>query len=95
MLECICCPVHGTGGQFRPGSSQRVLLGKRRSRAVLVRAAPGPFVPQQPHRPAETGDVVEPYRLAAVPDRDDAAVRATGEVLAGLDAQNQAGEVYY
>ena len=28
---------------------------------------------------------------AAVPDRDDAAVRATGEVLAGLDVQEQAG----
>jgi len=40
MLECIGGPVHGTVGQFRPGPGQRVLLRERRSRTVLVRAAP-------------------------------------------------------
>jgi hypothetical protein len=40
---------------------------------------------------AETRDVMEPDRPAAVPDRDDAAVRTAADSFICLHVQNQAG----
>lgn len=91
MLERIGRPPGGPGGELRPWSCQRVLLCERRSRAVRVRAPPDTFGPQQPHRAAETGNVMETDLAASMPDRDDAAVGAAGDVLPGFDAQKQAG----
>lgn len=90
-LQRVSRPSHRAGGEFRPWSCQRVFLGERCPVAVRFRAAPDAFGPQQPHRPAKTRDVVEPDLPAAVPDRDDAALGAAGDVLPGFDSQNQAG----
>ena len=65
-------------------------LGECRSRAVPVRAAPETLGPQQHHGLAETRDVMKPNPPASVAHGDDSAVRTTGDVLAGLDAQDQA-----
>ena len=91
MLQRVRRPGRSAGSEFRPRSGQRMILGECRSRAARVRAAPDTFGPQQPHRPPEAGDVMEPDLPASVPDRDDAALRAAGDVLPGFDVQNQSG----
>jgi hypothetical protein len=53
-------PFRRGGRELRPWSGQRVLFGERKSRAARVRASPDPFGAQQPHRPAETGNVMKP-----------------------------------
>ena len=68
-----------------------MLLSERRSGAVRVRASPDALGPQQPHRPAETRNVMEPNRPTAMAHGNDTAVRTTGDVFPGLDAQSQAG----
>lgn len=89
-LQRVGRPVGGSGGEFRPRPGQRVFFTECCFWAVRVRAAPNTFGPQQPHRLAETGNVMEPDLAASVADRDDAAVRATGEVHTGFDAQYEA-----
>lgn len=90
-LQRIGRPPDCPGREFRSGYRHWMLLGERRSGAVRVRASPDALRPEQPHRPAETRDVVEPDRPAAVAHGNDAAVRTTGDVFPGLDAQNEAG----
>jgi hypothetical protein len=89
-LQRVGRQVGRSGSQFRPWP-QRVLLGERRSRAARVRASLDAFGPQQPHRLAETRNVMEPDLAASVADRYDAALRTTCEFVAGFDAQNQTG----
>jgi hypothetical protein len=67
-----------------------VFFAECRSWAVLVRASPHAFGPQQPHRLPETGDVMEPDMAAPVANSHDAAVTATREVITGFNAQKQA-----
>jgi hypothetical protein len=90
-LQRVGRPRNGPGREFRPGPGPFMLFGERGPRAVRIRAPPDPLGPQQPHRPAETRDVMEPGLPAAVPHRDDAAVRAAADGFTCLDAQNQAG----
>lgn len=90
ILQRIGRPRHCAGGQFRPRSCQRALFGEGGSSAVRVRAAPDTLGPEQPHRPAETGNVMKPDLPAPVAHRNDATVRTTGKILTGLDVQNQA-----
>jgi hypothetical protein len=51
-----------------------------------------PLGPHQPHRPAETGDVMKADLAASVADRDNAAIRATCKLPAGFNAQNQSSD---
>ncbi|WP_427172296.1 hypothetical protein [Arthrobacter sp. 92] len=90
-LQSVGRTGHGAGGEFCPWPGQRVLLGERCPVAVRVRATPDTLGLQQPHRPAETRNVMEPDLASAVPDRNDAAIRTTREVATGFDAQEQAG----
>jgi hypothetical protein len=85
MLERVGRPDNGPGGESRPWPGQRVFLRECRPRAARVRAVPHTLGPQQPHRPAETRNVVEADLAAPVADRDDAAIRVTYEILAGLN----------
>jgi hypothetical protein len=89
-LERVRRPVHRTGGQFRPGTGQRMHFGERGPRAVRIRAPPHALGPQKPHRPAETGNVMQTHVPAAVTGRDHAALRAAAEALTGFHAQQQA-----
>ena len=68
-----------------------MLLGERYPGAVRVRAPPDALGPEQPHGSAETRDVMEPDRPSAMAHGDDAAVGTAGDILTGLDAQNQTG----
>lgn len=67
-----------------------MLFGESGSGAVRIRATPDPLGPQQPHRPPETRGVMDPDLPAAVPDRDDTAVRTTANGIGCLNVQNQA-----
>ena len=90
-LQRIGRPPDCPGRQFRPGYRHRMLLGERRPGAARVRASPDALGPDQPHRPAETRDVMKPDPPTAMAHGNDAAVRTTGDIFSGLDAQNQAG----
>jgi hypothetical protein len=93
MLQAAGGPRDRPGSEFCPGTGQRVFLGEGGSRAVRIRAPPNSFGPQQPHRPAETGNVMEPDLSASMADSDDPAIRAPGEVITGLDVQKQSDSV--
>jgi hypothetical protein len=45
---------------------------------------------EQPHRPAETENVMQPDLPAPVAHCNDATARTTGKIVTGLDVQNQA-----
>jgi hypothetical protein len=90
VLQRVRRPGRSAGSEFRPRTGQCMILGECRPRAVPVRAAPNTLGPQQHHGLAETRDVMKPNPPAAMAHGNDAAVRTTGDVLAGLDAQDQA-----
>lgn len=85
--ERVHRPTDGPGGEFRPWTGQRMGFRERRSWTVRLWAAPDAFGPEQAHGLAETRDVMEADMAATVTDRDDPAVRATGEGFTRFHAQ--------
>ncbi|SCZ56620.1 hypothetical protein SAMN02799638_01909 [Arthrobacter sp. UNCCL28] len=78
-------PGHSAGSESRSRTCQCTVLGEGRSRAV-----PDTLGSQQHDSHAETGDVMKPNPPSAKPHGKDVAVRTASDLLADLDAQDEA-----
>lgn len=89
MAQRIDRPVDRSRRGASPWWRQVVALGPRPAATRRFRTSPDPLEPAHQYRPTEARRVVENLDPATVPDRDHAALRASGQCLVGLDIAHQ------